>query len=241
MADATATDARAPVRGHRRIAGVRASRPQLKPIAAFVAAALTATLATPAAAVRTDYYQFGIVDTIFNPAGAGEVAHYPTGAEAFAQVDPALAIDVTAAANAVYGTHYTRLEAVPVGPLDSFVFDFLVLAGPPPTVIQYFRPDWIMTPDPLGISGPYVLFNNGAFFGMGFAAINSWGIAVRFSGAAPNGFDFVGGDSHLEAPSFGGHWIRTAVPEPASWALMVTGFGLAGAALRRQRAISVGV
>ncbi len=28
-----------------------------------------------------------------------------------------------------------------------------------------------------------------------------------------------------------------AVPEPASWALMVAGFGLAGAAMRRQRAI----
>lgn len=31
------------------------------------------------------------------------------------------------------------------------------------------------------------------------------------------------------------HWdIRSAVPEPATWALMITGFGLAGAALRRR-------
>jgi hypothetical protein len=30
----------------------------------------------------------------------------------------------------------------------------------------------------------------------------------------------------------------TAVPEPAAWALMTTGFGLAGAALRRRRAIA---
>lgn len=32
----------------------------------------------------------------------------------------------------------------------------------------------------------------------------------------------------------------TAVPEPTSWALMIGGFGLAGAALRRRRAVAVG-
>jgi PEP-CTERM motif len=30
-----------------------------------------------------------------------------------------------------------------------------------------------------------------------------------------------------------------AVPEPASWALMITGFGLCGIALRRRRAIGI--
>jgi hypothetical protein len=30
----------------------------------------------------------------------------------------------------------------------------------------------------------------------------------------------------------------TAVPEPATWAMMITGFGLAGAALRRRRALA---
>jgi hypothetical protein len=31
-------------------------------------------------------------------------------------------------------------------------------------------------------------------------------------------------------------WMTAAVPEPASWALMITGFGLAGMAMRRRRA-----
>jgi hypothetical protein len=35
----------------------------------------------------------------------------------------------------------------------------------------------------------------------------------------------------------GQHRVSTAVPEPASWALMIGGFGMAGAALRRRRAI----
>jgi hypothetical protein len=33
--------------------------------------------------------------------------------------------------------------------------------------------------------------------------------------------------------------VSAAVPEPASWALMISGFGLAGAALRRRQAVAV--
>lgn len=58
----------------------------------------------------------------------------------------------------------------------------------------------------------------------------------------PAGFNFQwedlagGGDF-----SYGDHsYIATiqAVPEPASWALMITGFGLAGIAVRRRRALA---
>ncbi len=37
--------------------------------------------------------------------------------------------------------------------------------------------------------------------------------------------------------SFAGLWtdIATGVPEPTTWALMLSGFGLAGVALRRRR------
>ena len=55
-------------------------------------------------------------------------------------------------------------------------------------------------------------------------------VNVFFTGAAPT--------------SFTGKWITTftggggpGVPEPASWALMISGFGLAGAALRRRRSL----
>jgi hypothetical protein len=200
------------------------------------AAALAATLATPAAAVRTEYHLFGIVDTVLNPAGAGEVIAGRTFAEAIIRVDPELRTDVTAAANAIYGTRYTRLEAAPIGPLDTLNFEFVVLAVPPPIIIEFLRPDWITTPDPLGIAGPYALFDDGRFFGLGFAAINGSGTAVFLAGAAPQPFDFVGGDALLEAPSFGGHFLPGSVPEPASWALMIAGFGATGTVLRRRRA-----
>lgn len=47
-------------------------------------------------------------------------------------------------------------------------------------------------------------------------------------GGGPVGGDGEGGG--LDA-------LVTAVPEPAAWAMMITGFGLAGAVLRRRRAI----
>ncbi len=207
----------------------------MKPIAILAAATLALVFATPAAAVMTDYQLFGTVDTVLNPAGLGDIVVGQTYIEAYARVDPALRFDVTAAANAAFGAHYTRLEAAPVGPLGDFVLYFVVLTAPPPIVIGFERPDWITTPDPLGVSGPYVLFDNGRFSGMGFAAINPSGMAVFSSGAAPYAFDFVGGDIRLGGPSFGGHFLAQSVPEPGSWALLLVGFGLAGAALRRRR------
>ena len=61
---------------------------------------------------------------------------------------------------------------------------------------------------------------------------SNWNMKINFGGAG-----FQGGDDEswgldnfsLRAVPPGG------VPEPASWALMIAGFGLAGAALRRRR------
>jgi hypothetical protein len=53
----------------------------------------------------------------------------------------------------------------------------------------------------------------------------------------------AGGNAHiadfaLDGGTFGAFDTRLAVPEPASWALMITGFGLAGGAIRRRRALT---
>ena len=39
--------------------------------------------------------------------------------------------------------------------------------------------------------------------------------------------------------STGLNFTLTAVPEPASWALLIAGFGLTGAVLRRRRAVAL--
>lgn len=63
----------------------------------------------------------------------------------------------------------------------------------------------------------------------------SWNMAINFSGAG-----FQGGDDEswgidnfsLRATPTGG------IPEPATWAMMIAGFGLAGSAIRRRRALT---
>lgn len=65
-------------------------------------------------------------------------------------------------------------------------------------------------------------------------------IGVTFAGTA-HSVDFGGGDNNVgydditlgSAKAGGG-----AVPEPATWALMISGFGLAGVALRRRRSVA---
>lgn len=61
------------------------------------------------------------------------------------------------------------------------------------------------------------------------------GWPTAYSDAVDNvRFNFTGGPSgNFDFAVAGG-----AVPEPASWALMISGFGLAGAMLRRRRAVS---
>jgi hypothetical protein len=61
------------------------------------------------------------------------------------------------------------------------------------------------------------------------AAFNNWEESSHRSGDTLDS-NVNGGFYYSDNP------VTDGVPEPASWALMIAGFGLAGAALRRQRA-----
>lgn len=101
-------------------------------------------------------------------------------------------------------------------------------------------------------------YHNGSIFGQNAAGRQRWGDYSQVSIDPTNESTFwVIGEFAREynLPQFGhpggtggsrwGTWIakiyagQASVPEPASWALMLAGFGLIGGALRRQRRVSV--
>jgi hypothetical protein len=194
----------------------------------LVIAAMLA-VATPASAGLYQYSYTGTVEAEWDPALSNGVVVGDT-AHVIVRYDPAALIDITAAANALYGTAYTDLKG-------ATLTDLWVTLGPTSfTAANHFP----LFPDP-GVVQPAVLFNNGAFFGIAYFGVDFIANATFVTaGAAPETFDFVGGNFIGAAgPSFGGHFdyakaVGTAVPEPASWALMVAGFALTGAALRRR-------
>ncbi|MBA2919554.1 PEPxxWA-CTERM sorting domain-containing protein [Sphingomonas sp. MAH-20] len=65
-----------------------------------------------------------------------------------------------------------------------------------------------------------------------------WGWATGSNGDGVAYQDFFGSRSRLTADLAFTLTGNAAVPEPATWALMLGGFGLAGAALRRRRTLS---
>lgn len=76
-------------------------------------------------------------------------------------------------------------------------------------------------------SGNLSFSQNYPFFDL--QAGDTVGIAINYDGAYFN--DSTGLNFTLTGPG--------AVPEPASWALLIAGFGLTGAAMRRRRAVTV--
>jgi len=79
----------------------------------------------------------------------------------------------------------------------------------------------------------------GGAHGPSYECVNSWSCYVPRGGTTrylASGFASVpgtgGGDTHTLS------FNSRAVPEPTAWALMIAGFGLAGAALRRRRTVA---
>ena len=77
--------------------------------------------------------------------------------------------------------------------------------------------------------GPYTPTNLNVFAGESLAG--TWRLHISDSAPIDTGF--------VRTFSFGGETGPTGVPEPASWGLMIAGFGGAGAMLRRRRAARV--
>lgn len=76
----------------------------------------------------------------------------------------------------------------------------------------------------------------GGFTGMETLSVSFANIArVEFGGS---GFQ---GDSNVYADNFSFNQMGGAVPEPATWAFMILGFGAIGGAMRRQRKANVKV
>jgi hypothetical protein len=74
--------------------------------------------------------------------------------------------------------------------------------------------------------------------GPDFAGDRTKGFRVYydFHGAHVSSIDFSSGSNAFEADNFAG---TIGVPEPASWALMITGFGFAGGMVRAKRRAAV--
>lgn len=207
----------------------------MKSSLSVLAAVLALAAAAPAGATQLDVHYSGMVAAVFGPFADGVAAG--DLAQVSARFDTADLVDITDAANALFGTSYVDLKAAKLTGPGEFV---LISVGP-----NHFTGADQIGGDPFGIGGgPHVLFNGGAFFGVDFFGVNQKGSAFVTSGAAPEPFQFVGGNfvaPGVEGPSYGGFFdfkaaTFAAAPEPASWALMIGGFGLAGTTLRRRRA-----
>jgi hypothetical protein len=106
-----------------------------------------------------------------------------------------------------YDASFNIVDRSPTG---VSVFGLTNASGAPTTIGTGFLNQWGQT---YGLTGSVAL-DAGEFIIMGLNAAGS------FSNDS-TGFNFV---------------VTTGVPEPASWALMITGLGLAGAAIRRRAA-----
>lgn len=87
---------------------------------------------------------------------------------------------------------------------------------------------------PIGIMNPTSGFcEAGSVTGLDLAAFDAMGWDLDFNVLASPNY------SYSTAAAFGAFAALAPVPEPATWAMMIAGFGIAGAALRRRARASV--
>ena len=121
---------------------------------------------------------------------------------------------------------------------------------PQPAIIRANASGWqsyaiSQLPDGISFSGVYQLqgaassVNVGEFLDVscGNGTNCDFSHTAQFSFALPTSVTFTSA-SGVFLTQTGGGGGGGAVPEPASWALMISGFGLAGATLRRRRALA---
>jgi hypothetical protein len=200
------------------------------------ATAITIAIAAPSGATIVQYRFSGAVAGLY-PSGDTNGVVVGDTVKVRVRYDPSHLVDVTEAANDAFGAGtYTDLQAAPLTGVRS---GLTIDVGP----LHFAAEEQLPLPDVLGAGGdPYVLFRDGAFFGVSYFGAKPWLAAFTTAGAAPYyPYDFVGGSLKLDGPSYYGYFDYAgaksdgAVPEPASWAMMLAGFGLAGAFMRRSK------
>lgn len=72
-----------------------------------------------------------------------------------------------------------------------------------------------------------------------FCLVNNGENKFTVSGPGINSLAFTFNPAIGDAKQFRVEGLSSAVPEPATWAMMITGFGLAGTAIRRRRGMAV--
>lgn len=214
----------------------------IRTLLAASAVAATVALAAPAsAAVTVSLSNTGDPNTL--PAGQTLIADFNDAANPTATLTPDATLTLNGATVGVCegcsgysgtlpndNTHYLT---VPGGATATFnltraLTEFSLFMGSPDTYnqIQFF-----------GANGFHATLNGTNMFNGDTNQSWSWGKRVNFDFGSDrvNKIVLSSGSNSFEVDNAAG----AGVPEPAAWALMIMGFGAAGAALRRQRALAL--
>jgi hypothetical protein len=171
------------------------------------AAAVVATLASTTASATTFFFSFASNDGA--EVATGELSATPNGDGTFTAVSGAITM---VGPELISGTGALTPNAGAPGsiisPSGAFIYDDQLLPGQNPS-----------------ITNPGLLFN------VGGEDVNLYSNGP--SSPVPNGTYYLQSFNGGYATAVG-QFALTAVPEPAAWALMLVGIGLAGATLRSQ-------